>query len=364
MFKSFMWMAAVVSIVTLNGCGAMPETPNIGVQEQPEVYYIHEDELIRQQLGQKPEALLTLPDMGEVRDALKIEETIFILRERGLQKVSVADKSIDLVAQFPEAISRGLLSAAANHEMLIYSVDERVEIYHLGRQTTSEVFSEPGFGFFAPLGLSTDGEVLYLVPVSGDPEFPNICLVNLPNGEVTVISIGIGLGAALSPNSRYLATTAIRTHPTPSFVGELQYGINLFDLLSEPPPEYEWDQFEVLFEPPTGAILTLPHSPSHPVGLEWSFDSQWVYFLLRPGKPWEEPTTSYGLWRLDVELETFSQVAEIDNPAMRLVGITPDGEWVLLRPEVEGSIDLVHIPTGKSETMLLPPEPIVLVRWR
>lgn len=350
MFKSFVWMAAVVLIVTLNSCGAMPETPNIGVQEQPEVYYIHEDELIRQRLGQKPEALLTLPDMGEVRDALEIGETIFVLRERGLQKVSLADKSVDLVAQFPDAVVSGILSAAANQEMLIYSIDERVEIYHLGRQTTSEALSKPGYGFFWPLGLSADGEKLYLKPHSGDPEFPEVWAVNLSNGEIEPLSIGFGDGAHLSPNGRYLAIASI--HSIPSEL-RLEYGLTLFDLSS---PQA------------AGRILPLPNLPSYTYGLLWSPDSQMLYFMLHPGMRWdgEDPTTA-GLWRLEVESQAFSQVATINNPVYTsLFGVSPDGEWILLAAVVEDSfaIDFVHIPTGKIETMLLPAGPIVLVRWR
>ncbi|MGB9591260.1 MAG: hypothetical protein ACPL1K_01945 [Candidatus Kryptoniota bacterium] len=347
MFKSFLRMVAVVLIIiTLTGCDALPETTNTGVQDQPEIYYIHDNKFIRQQPGQKSEMLLTLPDLGETKDALKIEGMIFVLRERGLQKVSIADKSVDLITQFANPVISGVLSADPNHYTLIFAVDDKVEIYDLGKQTTNEVFSQPGAGFFKPIGLTKDGKKLYLVPHSGDPEFPEILILNLNSGKIESFSIGIGYEAALSQNARYLAIASVHYI---ALEKPIEYGLTLFDL----------------FAPQTsGRILPIPNSPSHVSDLIWSSDNKRVYFLLRPGTPYDDLTTSYGIWCWNVESETFSQVVAIKNPAMHLVDISPDGEWILLRPEVESSIDLVHIPTGKIETMLLPAGPLALVRWR
>lgn len=321
------------------GCGILPETPNAAQSEQISVYYISNNQLYLQQPGGQPQALLVLPDLGPVKDALKVEDDIFVLHERGLQKVSLADRSVDFVEQFPNVTINGRLFADINQEMLIYAIDERVELYHLRRQTTSEVLyqsdeiSQPSF--FVPLGLSADGTKLYLMPRGGDPEFPEVWVLTLNNGEVKPFSIGIGTLAALSPNSRYLAIAS--TH----FVElelPLEYKLTLFDLASPQTP---------------GHILTLPNSPSHSRGLIWSPDSQKLYFLLRPGAPYDEPTTS-GLWRFEIGSETFSQIANVEDPTLHFVSLNSDGEWALLMPETGFSITLVRIDSGEIKIIETP----------
>lgn len=316
------------------------ETPTAAQTKQVSVYYISDNQLYLQQPGGQPEALLVLPDLGQVKDALKVEESIFVIQERGLQKVSLADRSVDLVEQFPNVTINGRLLADINQEMLIYAIDQKVKLYHLRRQTTSEVLSQseelsqPSFS--VPLGLSADGTKLYLMPRGGDPEFPEVWVLTLNNGEVKPFSIGIGTVAALSPNSQYLAIAS--THFV-ELEQPLEYKLTLFDLAS---PQT------------SGHILTLPNSPSHSRGLIWSPDSQTLYFLLRPGAPYENPTTSYGLWHFEVGSETFFQVATIENPTMHLVSLSPDGEWALLAPEREPFIMLVGTKTGEVNTIEVP----------
>jgi hypothetical protein len=48
------------------------------------------------------------------------------------------------------------------------------------------------------------------MPRGGDPEFAGVGVLDLNNGEVKPLSIGVGTEAALSPNSRYLAI--VSTH--------------------------------------------------------------------------------------------------------------------------------------------------------
>lgn len=345
MFIAFRWVFSTIALLALSSCRAFPSAPTIVAPAQPEIFYIHDSKLTRQPLGQEPQALLTLPDMGAVRDALKVDDTVFVLRELGLQKVSLADHSVEGIAQFGNPIGGGALFAQG--ESVFYSLDEELRQYDIAKGTTRKVLSYPHAGFFKPLGLTQDGKGFYLLPLAGDPEFPAIWEVNLTNGEVTELPVGIGHEfAALAPDSRHLVTVAVHS-VLPE--GSLEYGLGLFDLSTFPP---------------SGQFLTLPNPPSHiAYGLAWSPDSRWVYFLLRPGMPWDEPTTSYGLWRFEVETGTFSRTADIDNPTMHLVSISPDGEWMLLRPEVERYLALVHISTGEVKIVELPTGRVEIVRW-
>jgi hypothetical protein len=311
------------------------ETSSAAEPEQVSIYYIVDDQLFLQIPGGQPQALLALPDLGQVKDALKVEESIFVIRERGLQKVSLTDKSVELTAQFPNVTINGRLLADINQGMLFYALDEKVELHDLRRGTTREVLSQPGF--FVPLGLSTDGTKLYLMPRGGDPEFPEVWLLTLENGEVKPLSIGIGYEAALSPNSQHLAIAS--THFV-QLEQPLEYKLTLFDLAS---PQT------------SGRVLTLPNPPSHIHGRPvWSPDSQMLYFLLRPGAPYEDPTASYGFWSLDVKSGNFDSVAAIESPAMHLVSLSSDGKWAVLLPETEFSVTLVRISSGEMETMEAP----------
>jgi hypothetical protein len=310
-------------------------TGNPAQPEQVSVYYISDDQLFVQEIGGQPQALEALPDFGQVKDALRVEESIFIIRERGLQKVSLADRTVDLIAKFPNATINGHLWADIDHGMLFYAIDEKVGLYDLRRETTSQVFSQPGF--FVPFGLSQDGTKLYLVPLGGDPEFPEVWMLNLNNDEVERFSIGIGSAAALSPNSQYLAIAS--THVV-ELEQTLEYKLTLFYLAAQQTSEQ---------------VISLPNAPSYIHGWPiWSPDSQTLYFLLRPGAPFEDPTTSYGLWSFEIGSETFSRVAELDDPTLHFVSLSSDGEWALLIPETEFYILLARTDSGEMETIEVP----------
>jgi hypothetical protein len=86
--------------------------------------------------------------------------------------------------------------------------------------------------------------------------------------------------------------------------------------------------------PPSLQNYALPHSPSHIYGGMWAApDSPNFYFLLHPGAPWDEPAASYGLWRFEAASGEFIQAADLPDPALHLVSLEPDGEWLLLQNE-------------------------------
>lgn len=343
----FRWLFMAITMLALIRCRAFPtSTANI-TPERPEILYVHNGKLMRQSSGQVSQAILTLPDMGTVKDALKVDDTVFVLCEWGVQKVLLADHKVEIVEQFSAPIREGALFAT--DEYLFYSIADKVlRQYDIVKGTTRTVLSYPHDGFFRPLGLTQDRKGVYLLPLAGDPEFPTIWKVELTNGEVTELPIGLGLGeAALSPDRRQLAILAVRIDPIESLP---EYGLGLFNMSTSPP---------------TGRFLTLPNPPSHMVDrLVWSPNSERLYFLLRPGEPWELPTTSYGLWQFEVASGTFSRIANIDNPTMHLVSLVSNGKWALLRPETERYITLVHTVTGDVSVIELPTDQIELVRYQ
>lgn len=342
MYKVFTWMVVILTL-GLQSCGTAPEAPRSVEPERPNVYYIHENQLVLQQPGQQPEILLVLPDLGQVKDALQVEKNIFILRERGLQKVSLVNKTVDLVEQFPDITVNGALFAAVGQQLLIYAVDNKVELYFLSKSTVREVLSQTGF--FVPFGLLKDGTELYLVPRAGDPEFPEIWVLALDDGETKPFPTGIGTEASLSPNGQFLAIAS--THFL-EMGNPREYRLTLFDLTSPEVP---------------GRILSLPNAPSHSYGrLIWSPNGQELYFMLRSGKPSDESETSYGLWRLVVGSETFSPVANVEDPALHFVSLSPDGEWAILIHETKPYVTIVHVNSGEINTIELPAGQVAIVR--
>lgn len=105
-----------------------------------------------------------------------------------------------------------------------------------------------------PLGLSADGNSLYLLPWGQDPAFGHVLVVDLAEGQIEAeLPVAGEIFAALSPDGRALVTTARRRR------GEtLETVLNFYELTSATP---------------TLRALYLPRKPSHAWGLLWAPDS-------------------------------------------------------------------------------------------
>ena len=362
----------------------------------PPLLYIHRGTLMEQVGGGAPQRLMDLPDAGMVLDATRIDDVVLVLRSQGLQRVRLADGSSELLLRFDlPARFGGLMPVDGTQVIYQARVDDpqaksnlgtRIGLYQASSDAVRAALSYDSD--VQPWGLTADGSGLYVMPRGQDPAIGDMLVVSLESGEIEAeLPIEGEIFAVLAPNDRYLVTTAQRSV---SDDGEAEGVLNLYDLASRPL---------------TPRQVVLPHQPSHAWIPSWSPDSRSLYFLLRPGSPYDAPATSLGLWRLEVESGMLSQIAAGDEAEGQLLTLCHDGEWVvsgsldgtvrvwdvhtgqevaraitpkgevygrLLSPDGQWlllwhvsrhMVTLVHLPSGASESFVLPAAAVV-VGWR
>jgi len=311
----------------------------------PPLLYIHRGTLMEQVGSGAPQRLMDLPDAGTVLDARRIDDVVLVLRSQGLQRVRLADGLSDLLLRFDlparfGAImlmdgTRAVYQATVDDSQAEFSFGTRIGLYQADSDTIRAVLAVAQN--MHVLGLTADGSGLYLLPRGQDPAFGRVLVVALESGEIEMeLPIECAIFAMPSPNDRYLVTTAQRSV---SDDGEVEGVLNLYDLASRPL---------------TPRQVVLPNPPSSPVALGWSSDSCSLYFVLHPGNPWDELVGSYGLWRLEVESGTLSQIAAAKPDREPFITFSPDGQWVLLRHSSEDVATRMHLSTGAIEAFTLP----------
>jgi len=110
----------------------------------------------------------------------------------------------------------------------------------------------------------------------------------------------------------------------------------------------------------TPQIISLPKAPGHAWRLTWSPDSRALYFLLRPGDIYDEPATSFGVYRLDAASGVVEQVTET---APVDAFLRTDGQWLMLQHSGERRVTMINLATRSSTVVDLPTQAIV-VGWR
>ena len=332
----------------------------------PALLYIAEGLLIERHANGTDEVIASLPDEGAVSDAIRVEDSVFVLRQRGLQRVGLADGVGEVVVRFDEPILFGELLYSAVGHTILYSlapdsgctaIGVHAGFYELDTRIARTFFSREE-GYLHLLGTTRDNLSVYAVPFGCDPEFPEVWRISLATGEIlatlpTWDSTNREYGdqyAALSPNGRYLAFASSRSEALGDPVQyTLRHGLGVYNL-----------------EPQAWSIqrLDLPNSPSHASGLLFSPDGGSLYFLLQPEAADEEPGFSHGLWRLDVRAGAFSRVAAVEDPLAHLLTMTDDGRYVVLQSENSRNVTVVDMSTGAGTTIEIPGRLVTLVRDR
>lgn len=303
----------------------------------PALYYIQRNQLLELITGEAPKTLWELPEAGQVKNAIQVDNILLTLREGGIQRVDLADGVSELLFKpdLPVLFGDFLLT---NQDQILYSavIDDPSVIFGfrtlIGTYRMYDGILNPSLSLpqnMQVLGLTLDGRGLYLLPIGQDSEFNSVRLFDLISGEMEKeLPVEGSRYASLAPNVRLLATASQSFALNDRFEGM----IKLYDLPSLP------------LTPPR--TLALPQAPSHVTGLIWSPDSGSLYFLLNPGNPWDEPPGSYGLWRLEVTSGEFSQVIPLQQTGFNLRGLSPDGQWLLLDHESKPGALLVNQLTG------------------
>lgn len=317
----------------------------------PVFVFLEGDTLMEQVGSNAPEHLVDLPEFGSIKGAILVRETLYLLREQGFQRIHISDGTSDLVLRFDMPLLEGGLIYVSNYPRIFYYGTESEQITLIGYFVLDEDVVHPVLSIpqnLKLLGMTENGQGLYCLPLGQDPEFIRVLVIDLEQGEISKeIPIQGTLFAALASDSRRLATFAQRMKST----GLLESVIHLYDLPSLP------------LTPPR--VFTLPNAPSYVGfgGFRWSPDSQRLYFMLVENIYEAPATSSYGLWRLDVESGATDLVAPISDPIFHTVSISPDGEWIVLMHETRDEAILVQLGTGEVESFSAPVHAI-LVGWR
>jgi hypothetical protein len=312
---------------------------------RPAFLYLLGHALLKQVGNGKPELIAEVPTVASVHAAVVADKKLFILDEQGIIRVNLTDGKYERLVNFDMPALAGQLIASDRGSKIIYSaVIEDLSTQSSFATIIGAIEPEHKTEFFRSyqatwvnlLGLTEDKNGLVLQPVGQDPEFDRIWLLDMSKSDEVkeVFLQGIGtLVASLSPDAQFLATMG--QIPGTGVPTDLEAVLSLYNLSS--------------LDRPTHRDSALPKSPSHFKEVVWSGDSQKIYFLLLPGKSWEEPSTTYGLWSFDVSTDEMSPVASISEVDFVLSRISSDGNWILLTHLSSDGALLVHIPTGKSQ---------------
>jgi len=322
-------------------------TPTLPLPVPPPPFlYIHENKLLERTGGVAPRLLADLPDAGEVLDARMVGDVVLVLRWQGLQRVRLTKGTTDLLLRFEAPARFGALTLDGTQ--VIYEVrvdDPQADEFSMGMGTGIGLYDVESGAIRTTLyftravhvvGLTAEGNGLYLVPVGQELGFNKLLVADLESGAIQAEYEVGGLQPALAPNRCFIATFSNR----PALTETMYIGVlNVYGLLSQP------------IEP---QVVDLPHPPSFPVALWWSPDSRSLYLVLHPGYQWEELVGSHGLWRLDVASGALSQLVAGKPDREPFVTFSPDGQWVLLRHSDEEVVTRIHLPTGALESFTLP----------
>ncbi len=311
---------------------------------------IEQRALIEQRTGQAPQRLAEVAEGGPILDGTTVADVVVVLHEQGLQRIRLADGHARFWS-FDQTARSGALMHAAD-ATVIYEAkidDPQAEFgagttigqYRAGDDTLNAILTLARN--VRVLHLSADQQSLFLLPVGQDPAFSTLLIVASGNGQIRQERAIEGeLFAAISPDGRFLATTARRAASAGAPEG---WALLLYDL-SAPTAEPR--------------VITLPQAPSHAWGLTWSPDGRALYFLLRPGDLYDDPATSLGVWRLDAASGAVEQVTA-SAPAEAI--LRTDGQWLVMQHMGENRATVVNLATGATEDVELP-EQAIIVGWR
>jgi len=327
-----------------------PSTPN-GLTP-PSLLHLTENRLYQQQPDGTTVMIASLGDEGDILSAIKLKDTMFVLRKKGLQRVELEGGKTEMVVWFDSMPLYGELIGTSNDSVVLYSIalDSgcsstgialMLGLYQIDNHASRLFFANVESNIQL-VGLSADKKSVYGFPRGCAPGFGELWLISTDKGEITskiIISEATnkeaseGRNVALSPDAHFLAFgTLVQAE------NSFRYKLNIYDLEDSTIESHE-----------------LPNPPSHIWdGLLWSPNNQRLYFLLNSGLPYDDPVNSYGLWNLDIETGIFSQVTSLRDAHMHLGSISSDGQWILLRPEALGSVTYVHLPTGEQIAISLP----------
>lgn len=330
---------------------ALPPTPIPTVIQSSEAsspvfVYLAENTLLLQVGTLQPKPVGVLEDLGEIRNALMVDDTIFLIRDFGLQRLNLKDGSSKILLRFEDSIMSGQLLLDAGHSRLFYGAItyytsvSMIGFYDLKKETINSIltYSEP-LGTLFILGATEDGQNLILLPHGQDPSIGDLNLVNIKDGTISIEWLVNGYGyAVLAPDSNLIAMSGHVFNASDELENRI-YIYHPFSIPTSSPKEYK---------------LPSQTSVVGSMGFYWSADSNKLYFLLSENISDPSTQISDGLWVLDVITGTQKLVTDLTDITLYINGINPDGTRILVRSNVNNEGFLINSNTGEIRSFSVP----------
>jgi hypothetical protein len=317
-----------------------------------ELFYVDQNKVYAQPIGGAARQVADIP--GEVLDAAVAGDMLLVLRAEGLVRVDLPNGTSTTVAKFKAPARAGSRLLATRDAKIFYAAwmddpDKAFGNTQIGYYDVAAANVKPLIlvdGGAAPLGLTPNGDGMYLLPLGGDPAFVRIQVVDLASGKVRADLAVEGEGMpVVSPDGRFLVTTARR--------------------FSASDPNAEPDSLLYLYDltaqAPKARVITPPKAPSAATYPFWAPDSSAFYFALGTGNIYELKD-SYGLWSYSVAADKAAQVADVNVLNSFFAEVNPAGQ-VLQRQTMQASSQLVDLASGKPTPFAIAPNAIV-AGWR
>jgi hypothetical protein len=288
---------------------------------------------------------------GALGTALVDQDTLLLVRERGIERVSLTDGAAEPVVELDEQAMYGsfrptrdgqlIYAVVIDDPSLPFGVGTRIGLYDPASGAATPILSEPAM--LELLGTSADGAAMIVLPRGQDPSFGLFQLRALSDGQVLEELQVPGEGfAAVSPDGRWAAVSSRRVVDGQGAVAD---ELLLYDLTARP----------LVAQP-----VALPQGGAASGGV-WAPDGGRFYFGYGPGNIYMLEG-SHGLWGLNPETLEAARVADVDVQNTRIDGISPGGT-VLLRGLMSGDSFLVDAQSGVVTSTVIPPSAFV-VGWQ
>lgn len=321
----------------------------------PSFLYVVGDKIFEQAGNHVLGEIMVLPEAGNILYAVISGNTILVLREQGIQRANLDNKTVDMIFPFDKTAQSGYMLLASDGSKAYFSLVEsdptvafdritRIGYYDLKQNVINQITSFPQSMWL--LGLTQDNDGAYLLPIGQDPDFANMYLFDLQTKKIDQELSIQGTGyASLSPDANYLMVAAF--HPAADYY--LEPILNLYDLSSQS------------ISPPSTLLLT--GTVSQVRGFIWSPNSQNLYFLFLPADITYQPEATDGLWKLIIASGDMSQVAAVNDPGYHVISINSQGNWILLKHESKNEAILINLPSGDEYQINIPANAI-FVGWQ
>jgi hypothetical protein len=282
-------------------------------------------------------------DLGEIKSAFLVDNTVYLARHQAIQRVRLSDGRSDVLIDFGFQITGRAFYLTPDRSNLLYAMRVqdpgsaygqgiRAGFIALASGVVRPFLSSPQN--IIPLGLSSDGQTLFGMPVGDDSDFGPLWLIDTRDGsirkEVAMIASG---SASLSPDQRYVATRYLWVKD--SMGHHAENVVRLYNLSTANAAPFDF---------------IVPPQPSTFGGFLWTSDSRTVYIQPKDVND-DQP---FGIWRLGIPSGVMDRVAYISDPMLGIVSISPDGKWLLMqRGNQDGGI-LLGIANGQAYSFPLP----------